>query len=119
MSLRTLGCFGYYNVCMPTHTQAHVALLVVDLMERVVALTTFPHASATVVEHCILLADPVRSAGRLVVWIGVERPGVAVWHRVSRRAATASRYATLNRSVKSVALESACPWKALSATMPA
>lgn len=118
MSLRTPGCFGYYNVCMPTHTRVHVALLVVDLMERVVALPTFPHPSDTVIERGILLANSVRSAGGLVVWIRVERPGVAVWRRVSQKATTASRYATLTRSVKRVALECACLRQALTATMP-
>lgn len=55
-----------------------VALLVIDLIQRIVALPAFPHAAADVVQRSVALADSVRHAGGVVVWVRVERPGVDV-----------------------------------------
>lgn len=53
------------------------ALLIIDLMERVVAQCCCPHDAADVVDRAIVLADSLRNAGGTVVWIRTERPGAA------------------------------------------
>ncbi|WP_218004451.1 isochorismatase family protein [Microtetraspora niveoalba] len=53
------------------------ALLLVDLMTRIVEQPTAPHAGSAVVARSLALADAVRKAGGLVVAVRVERPGVA------------------------------------------
>jgi nicotinamidase-related amidase len=58
------------NLDMP-----RTALILVDLMPRIIALPTGPHSGEQVFEHCLRLADAFRARGGLVVWIRVERPG--------------------------------------------
>lgn len=52
------------------------ALVLVDLMTRVVALDTAPISAAEVAQRCAELAGEVRKHGWLVVFVRVERPGV-------------------------------------------
>ncbi|HEX6356576.1 isochorismatase family protein [Actinophytocola sp.] len=51
------------------------ALVLVDLMPRIIALPTAPHSGEQVFERCVRLADEFRARGALVVWVRVERPG--------------------------------------------
>jgi nicotinamidase-related amidase len=51
------------------------ALVLVDLMPRIIALPTVPHSGEQVHERCLRLAAGFRAAGGLVVWVRVERPG--------------------------------------------
>ncbi|MEV4441475.1 isochorismatase family protein [Streptomyces sp. NPDC049577] len=53
------------------------ALLVVDLMERTVALPLAPHSGDEVAERVVELARGFRKAGAPVVLVRAERPGVA------------------------------------------
>ena len=53
------------------------ALLLIDLMTRIVEQPTAPHSGPAVVARSLALADAVRKAGGLVVSVRVERPGVA------------------------------------------
>ncbi|MFE6649532.1 isochorismatase family protein [Nocardioides sp. NPDC057772] len=53
------------------------ALLLVDLMTRIVEQPTAPHSGPAVVTRSLALADAVRKAGGLVVAVRAERPGVA------------------------------------------
>ncbi|WP_339132464.1 isochorismatase family protein [Streptomyces sp. f51] len=57
----------------PTRT----ALVLVDLMERIVALPLEPHKGTKVLATAQELADSFRKAGALVVLVRVERSGVA------------------------------------------
>jgi nicotinamidase-related amidase len=52
------------------------AVVLVDLMTRIVALPTAPYTGAEVLRRCVTLADGLRPAGATVVWVRVERPGV-------------------------------------------
>lgn len=52
------------------------ALVLIDLMPRIVALPTAPASGPEVLARCVDLAGAVRSAGGLVVFVRVERPGV-------------------------------------------
>ncbi|MFC6155415.1 isochorismatase family protein [Kribbella jiaozuonensis] len=54
------------------------ALILVDLMPRIIALDTAPLTGAAVVERSVELAAATRAAGGLVVNVRVERPGVEV-----------------------------------------
>jgi nicotinamidase-related amidase len=54
------------------------ALVLIDLMPRIIALDTAPLTGPAVLECCITLAKATRSAGGLVVNVRVERPGVDV-----------------------------------------
>jgi nicotinamidase-related amidase len=54
------------------------ALVLIDLMPRIVALETAPSSGTDVLERSIALAAATRSAGGLVVNVRVERPGVEV-----------------------------------------
>lgn len=54
------------------------ALVLIDLMPRIVALPTGPYGGDEVLARCVELADATRAAGGLVVWVRVERPGVDV-----------------------------------------
>jgi nicotinamidase-related amidase len=54
------------------------ALVLVDLMPRIIALPTAPRSGPEVLGRCLALAGATRSAGGLVVWVRVERPGVEV-----------------------------------------
>ncbi|MDC0766524.1 isochorismatase family protein [Streptomyces sp. HD] len=55
----------------------HTALLLVDLMDRIVALPLEPRKGTEVLAACEELATAFRSAGAPVVLVRVERPGVA------------------------------------------
>jgi len=52
------------------------ALVLIDLMPRIVALDTAPLAGPMVLERCVALAKATRSVGGLVVNVRVERPGL-------------------------------------------
>ncbi|MCD0447180.1 cysteine hydrolase [Glycomyces sp. A-F 0318] len=52
------------------------ALVLIDLMPRIIALDTSPRTGAEVRDRCLALADGARKAGALVVWVRVERPNV-------------------------------------------
>ena len=54
---------------------SRTALVLVDLMPRIIALPTVPHTGEQVLDRCLRLADAFRSRGALVVWVRVERPG--------------------------------------------
>jgi nicotinamidase-related amidase len=54
------------------------ALVLIDLMPRIVALETAPLAGNEVLERCVALAKATRSVGGVVVNVRVERPGVEV-----------------------------------------
>jgi nicotinamidase-related amidase len=58
------------NLDMP-----RTALVLVDLMPRIIAAPTVPHTGEQVLERCLRLADAFRGRGSLVVWVRVERPG--------------------------------------------
>ncbi|MQM25464.1 cysteine hydrolase family protein [Glycomyces albidus] len=52
------------------------ALILIDLMPRIIALDTAPRTGADVRDRCLALADRARAAGASVVWVRVERPNV-------------------------------------------
>jgi nicotinamidase-related amidase len=52
------------------------ALVLIDLQTRIVELDLAPHAGALVVDRCRRLASGYRAAGRPVVVVQTERPGV-------------------------------------------
>jgi nicotinamidase-related amidase len=54
------------------------ALILIDLMPRVIALTTTPLTGQEVLERCVALGKATRAAGGLVVHVRVERPGLGV-----------------------------------------
>jgi nicotinamidase-related amidase len=54
------------------------ALVLIDLMPRVIALPTAPLTGQEVLERCVALAKATRAAGGLVVHVRVERPGFGV-----------------------------------------
>jgi nicotinamidase-related amidase len=54
------------------------ALVLIDLMPRIIALDTAPLTGQEVLERCVALAKATRSVGGLVVNVRVERPGVDV-----------------------------------------
>ncbi|MFI7500076.1 isochorismatase family protein [Streptomyces sp. NPDC049687] len=56
---------------------ARTALVLVDLMDRIVALPLEPRKGTEVLSVAEELAQAFRSAGALVVLVRVERPGVA------------------------------------------
>ncbi|MEU4732910.1 isochorismatase family protein [Streptomyces sp. NPDC023588] len=53
------------------------ALILIDLMPRIVALPVAPHTGEEVLTRCRRLADAFRAQGRPVVLVRVERPNVA------------------------------------------
>lgn len=53
------------------------ALVLIDLMPRIIALDLAPHTGAEVLDRCRRLAAAFRAAGEPVVQVRVERPGVA------------------------------------------
>lgn len=53
------------------------ALILIDLMPRIIALPVAPHTGEQVLERSRRLATAFRSAGRPVVQVRVERPGVS------------------------------------------
>lgn len=58
-------------------TLPSLALVVVDLMPRVVEQEMAPYGGAAVVEQALLLVDAFRAAGLPVVLVHTERPNVA------------------------------------------
>lgn len=52
----------------PTRT----ALVAIDLQQGIVANATAPHASADVVTRSRIIADALRAAGGIVVWVSVD-----------------------------------------------
>ncbi|GAB7105646.1 hydrolase [Streptomyces phaeofaciens JCM 4814] len=56
---------------------ARTALVLVDLMDRIVALPLAPHKGTEVLSVSEELAAIFRAAGALVVLVRVERPGIA------------------------------------------
>jgi nicotinamidase-related amidase len=52
------------------------ALVLIDLMPRIIALDLAPLKGSEVQERCVALAKATRSVGGLVVNVRVERPGV-------------------------------------------
>ncbi|WP_202871720.1 isochorismatase family protein [Kribbella pratensis] len=54
------------------------ALILIDLMPRIIALDTAPFSGPAVLERSVALAAATRAAGGLVVNVRVERPGVEV-----------------------------------------
>lgn len=54
------------------------ALVLIDLMPRIVALETGPSSGPDVLERSVACAAATRAAGGLVVNVRVERPGVDV-----------------------------------------
>ncbi|MFE2555732.1 isochorismatase family protein [Streptomyces sp. NPDC059352] len=63
---------------MPSLDSGRTALVLVDLMERIVALPLAPRPGTDVLAAAARLADTFRAAGVPVVHIRVERPNVAV-----------------------------------------
>ncbi|MEV7277414.1 isochorismatase family protein [Streptomyces sp. NPDC093111] len=61
---------------MPALAPGRTALVLVDLMERIVALPLAPHSGTDVLAAADRLAHAFRTAGAPVVHIRVERPGV-------------------------------------------
>ncbi|MEJ3747947.1 isochorismatase family protein [Actinomycetes bacterium KLBMP 9797] len=55
---------------------SRTALVLIDLMPRIIALPTAPFSGAEVVSRCLSLAAATRAAGGLVVFVRVERPHV-------------------------------------------
>ncbi|MFI6448466.1 isochorismatase family protein [Kitasatospora sp. NPDC050543] len=53
------------------------ALILIDLMPRIVAVPVAPHSGAEVVARCRRLAEAFRANGRPVVLVRVDRPDVA------------------------------------------
>ncbi|WP_078606907.1 isochorismatase family protein [Streptomyces flavidovirens] len=53
------------------------ALILIDLMPRIVALPLAPHSGEEVLARCRRLAEVFRAGGRPVVLVRVERPDVA------------------------------------------
>jgi nicotinamidase-related amidase len=53
----------------------HVALLSVDLMQRIVDGPCVPHTGSAVVQRSSRLAEAVRASGGHVAWVWSERPG--------------------------------------------
>jgi nicotinamidase-related amidase len=53
------------------------ALILIDLMPRIVALPLAPHSGEEVLTRCRRLAEVFRASGRPVVLVRVERPNTA------------------------------------------
>ncbi|MBD0672748.1 isochorismatase family protein [Streptomyces sp. CBMA156] len=53
------------------------ALILIDLMPRIIALPLAPHTGGQVLARCRALAEAFRAGGRPVVQVRVERPNVA------------------------------------------
>ncbi|MFD7256420.1 isochorismatase family protein [Streptomyces sp. NPDC059874] len=60
-----------------TQTSTSTALVLVDLMPRIIALPVAPHSGEEVAARCARPAEAFRAAGRPVVLVRVERPNVA------------------------------------------
>ncbi|MQY14467.1 Isochorismatase family protein YecD [Streptomyces sp. RB5] len=53
------------------------ALVLIDLMPRIIALPVAPHTGDEVLNRCLELADAFRAQGRPVIQVRVDRPNVA------------------------------------------
>ncbi|WP_407841070.1 isochorismatase family protein [Streptomyces sp. DSM 116496] len=53
------------------------ALILIDLMPRIIAMPVAPHSGEEVLARCLRLAEAFRANGRPVVLVRVDRPGVA------------------------------------------
>lgn len=53
------------------------ALILIDLMPRIIGLPVAPHSGDEVLARCLRLAEAFRADGRPVVLVRVDRPGVA------------------------------------------
>ena len=53
------------------------ALVLIDLMPRIIALPLAPHSGDEVLERCLKLAGAFRAQGRPVIQVRVDRPDVA------------------------------------------
>lgn len=62
----------------PTLQPRSTALILIDLMPRIVALDMAPLSGREVLERCVALAEATRTVGGLVVNVRVERPNVEV-----------------------------------------
>ncbi|MER7844036.1 isochorismatase family protein [Kitasatospora sp. NPDC096077] len=62
---------------MTTLEPGSTALVLIDLMDRIVANQLAPHTGPEVVAASLRLAEEFRAAGAPVVAVRVERPGVA------------------------------------------
>jgi nicotinamidase-related amidase len=56
----------------------HTAVVLIDLMPRIIALPTAPSTGEQVLARCLELAKAARAAGCLVVFVRSDRPDVAV-----------------------------------------
>jgi nicotinamidase-related amidase len=65
-------------VTIPTLEPRRTALILIDLMPRIIALDTAPLAGPAVLKRCVALAEATRAVGGLVVHVRVERPNVTV-----------------------------------------
>jgi nicotinamidase-related amidase len=54
---------------------SRTALVLVDLMPRIIARPTVPHSGEQVLDRCVRLARVFRERGALVMWVRVDRPG--------------------------------------------
>lgn len=55
---------------------SRTALVLIDLMPRIVGLPTEPYPGSEVLDRCLTLAAAIRKAGGTVVFVRVERPNV-------------------------------------------
>ncbi|MFI5866076.1 isochorismatase family protein [Streptomyces sp. NPDC051546] len=53
------------------------ALILIDLMPRIIDMPVAPHSGEEVLGRCLRLAEAFRANGRPVVLVRVDRPGVA------------------------------------------
>lgn len=67
---------GRYGLDMTEIDPQRTALVIVDLMERIVALPLAPRSGDEVAERSVELARAFRKAGAPVAVVRVERPGV-------------------------------------------
>ena len=72
----TRGGAGRESPLAPGLDPARTALVLIDLMERIVALPLAPHPGPEVVGACLDLARTFRAAGAPVIAVRVRRPGV-------------------------------------------
>jgi nicotinamidase-related amidase len=76
--LGDVGRIGWLAVTTVELDPHRTALVLVDLMPRIIALPTEPFSGVDVLDRCLSLAGSLRAAGGLVVFVTVERPGVEV-----------------------------------------
>lgn len=67
---------GSRNDPLAYHPGVTSALVLVDLMPRIIAQDLAPHSGEEVLARCRRLADTFRAAGRPVVAVRVDRPNV-------------------------------------------